>query len=216
MDMSVLGVSGPPPEIPAVISDRDRTDRKIIVVVIALFVVLFVGGIGAFVAVTAHYAARYGDIDHSHESLSWDPSISQATSTTFESPRYGVTLKLPGKWDSMQQTPNVICHLLRADRRFNVLVRPFFPSFAPPGTVAAQIAQRFQSQGWIFKGENSITVSGLPADEIQFVTPKGAEVDELVIQRVPVVYFVALSGPTSDVDSWQRLHDALPQSITIR
>lgn len=216
MNMSVMGISGPPPEIPAVVSDRDRTDRKIIIVVIALFVVLFVGGIGAFVAVTAHYAARYGNIDHSHESLSWDPSISQAASTTFESPGYGITLKLPGRWDSMKQTPNVICRLLRADRRFNVLVRPYFPSFSPPGSVSAQIARRFQSQGWIVKGENSITVSGLPADEIQLVTPKGAEVDELVIQKVPVVYFVALSGPASDAESWQLLRDALPQSITIR
>jgi hypothetical protein len=214
--MSVLGVSGPPPEIPRVVSERDKSDRSIVVIVIILVIVVVVGGFGTIFAVSAHYIAKFSRIDRSHESLSWEPNLAQANSTTFDSPGYGVSLKLPGKWELTQVASTDICHLLRADRRFNVLVRPYFPSFAPPGGIAAQIAQTFQLQGWILKGQNSITVSGLPAEEIQFVTPKAAQVDELVIQKVPVVYFVAVSGPASDADSWEVLRGALPQAISIR
>lgn len=216
MNMSVLGVSGPPPEIPAVVSERDKSDRRIVVVLITLFISLVVGGIGTVIGVWAHYALKFGTIDRYHESLSWDPDISHATSTTFDSPAYGVTLKLPGKWGSTQETSADICHLLRADRRFNVLVRPRFPSFAPPGAIAAQVVNRFRSMGWIVKSEDSASVSGLPAEDFRLLSPKGVEVDEIIVQKLPVVYVVVVSGPPSDTDSWQRSHDALSRAISIR
>jgi hypothetical protein len=214
--MSVLGVSGPPPEIPRVVSERDKSDRRIVVIVIILVIVVVVGGFGAIFAVSAHYVGKFSHINRSHESLSWDPNLAQATSTTFDSPGYGVSLKLPGKWALTQEASTDICHLLRADRRFNVLVRPYFPSFAPPSAVAAQLVNRFRPMGWNVESENSITVSGLPAEEIHWVTPKGAGVDELVVQKIPVLYFVVLSGPASDADSWELFRGALPQAISIR
>ena len=133
--MSVLGISGPPPLPPPVVSERDKSDRKIILVIIVLTVVVVVGSLGAVMGYWSHFSRRYGHIDRSRETLSFDLDKVQNVSTTYSNPPYGVSLTLPGNWRRIS-VPNQsfvgLADGAGSTPHFSVLFQPAFTGFPMP------------------------------------------------------------------------------------
>ena len=146
MNMSVLGISGPPQEIPAAVSERDKSDRKIVVVLICVVIVAFVAVVGTALLVWTHYSAKYANIDKSHETLSWNLDPPLLPSTTYTNPPYGVTLKLPGKW--VRVRPPYRCFITLAGSldsgtpHFDVMFWPIFTGVPSSVDTASSVYQR--------------------------------------------------------------------------
>lgn len=215
--MSVLGISGPSPLPPTVVSERDKSDRKIIWIVIGASAGAFVAFIVLIASFSVHYASQYGSIDKSKDSLSWDPDLSDPVFTTFASPSAGVTLKLPGKWEHSKNSTRFLCHLISPDG-FNAVLELDFPILTPSIDVdAAQVGKRYQLQNqWSIVRDQSLEVSGQPAHLLRMDARNNIALDLLLIKKWPAVYGLSIAGPSTSSDAWRRIEDALPQSIKIQ
>jgi hypothetical protein len=228
--MSVLGLSGPSPLPPPVVSDRDKSDRKVIATIIACVVVVVVGSIGGVMCYWIHFSKKYGHIDRSRETLSYDTDGSQdvdhatAVSTTYANPAYGVSLTLPGKW-RRAAVPNQNQSFigLVADRddsmaHFAAQFRPFFTGVPESvdmeaNTLAGRYANLADTK---LDNREQITIGDRTATILRFST--GARKSSFVIVVVnkgPVAYVLIIVGPADTAANWQRLDSMLPQSIRI-
>lgn len=217
MNMSVLGVSGPPPEIPAVVSARDKADRKIVIVVISLLIVAVVALVAVVVGFSFHYAYKYAAIDKTHDSLTWDPQQTNALFTTFESPAAGAKLKLPGEWEMARNTTKYLCHLVNSDH-FNAVLEVDFPALTPSIDVdATQVAMRYETGNhWTLIREESLVVNGVPAHLLRMDTHRNVNLDIVMLKKWPADYSLSIAGRSDATSEWQRIEDALPQSITVQ
>jgi len=217
MSMSVLGISGPPPDIPPVISERDKSDRKIVIIVISLLIVTVVGVVAVVGGFSFYYASKYSAIDKTHDSLTWDPQQTNALFTTFESPAAGAALKLPGEWEWSKTTTKYLCHLVNSDH-FNAVFELDFPELTPSVDVdASQVAMRYETGAqWTLIREESFQVNGIPAHLLRFDTHRNVDVDIVMLKKWPVDYGLSIAGRPDATDEWQRIEAALPQAITIK
>jgi hypothetical protein len=217
MSMSVLGISGPPPEIPPVISERDKSDRKIVIIVISLLIVVVVGLVAVVGGFSFYYASKYAAIDKTHDSLTWDPQQSNALFTTFESPAGGVTMKLPGEWEMSRNPTKYLCHLVNPDN-FSAVLELDFPALTPSlDADASQVATRYETGAqWTLIREESFQVNGMPAHLLRFDTQRNVDVDIVMLKKWPVDYGLSIAGRPDATDEWQRIEAALPQAITIK
>jgi hypothetical protein len=223
MNMSVLGISGPPPEIPPAISERDKTDRKIVAVLICLVIVVVAGFAGTAVFLWIHYSAKYTNIDKSHETLSVNLDQSQYPFTTYTNPPYGVTLKLPGKW--VRVRPPINCFVMLAGspdyaaNHFDALFWPIFTALPSSVDTQAQfiIASYSAGMGWKLEKSETMQINGREARVMSFATrQQNLSITLVVLNKGNVTYGLILSGPGIESEGWQHIEDALPDAITIR
>ena len=222
MSMSVLGISGPPPDIPPAISERDKTDRKIVVVLICLVIVVVMGCVGTAALLWVHYSARYTNIDKSHEKISWNQDSPLLPSTTYTNPPYGVTLKLPGKWVRVRPPMNCFVALGGSPdsgaTHFDAMFWPVFTGVPSPVDTQAQFISAAYSvaEGWKLEKSESIQINGRYARVMSYATQqRNLSLTLAVLNKGSVTYSLVLVGPSNAPDAWQQLEDALPQAITI-
>jgi hypothetical protein len=223
MNMSVLGISGPPPDIPPAISERDKTDRKIVVVLICLVIVVVVGFAGTAAFLWIHYSAKYTNIDKSHETLSWNLDPPLLPSTTYTNPPYGVTLKLPGKW--VRVRPPYRCFITLSGSpdsgatHFDAMFWPIFTGVpSSVDTQAAFISAAYsKGAGWTLEKSETMQIDGRDARVLSFATQQhNLSLALVVLNKGSVTYALVFAGPGNAPDGWQQIHDALPNAITVQ
>jgi hypothetical protein len=219
MTIPLSGDSGPAPvdAHPAFANERDKSDRKVIIIVISLLIVVVVGLVAVVGGLSFYYASKYTAIEKTHDSMSWDPDQSEAASTTFESPAAGVSLKLPGKWELSKTPTNYLCRLVNADH-FSAALEVDFPALTPSvDGVAARVATHFETiSHWTLIRDESLQVNGLPAHLLRMNSQRNVDVDIVLVKKWPVNYDLTIAGRPDATDEWQRIEDALPQAITIK
>ena len=223
MSMSVLGISGPPPDIPPTISAGDKTDRKIVVVLICLVIVVVIGFVGTAAFLWIHYSARYTNIDKSHETLSWNADPPLLPSTTYTNPPYGVTLKLPGKWERVRPPINCFVTLSGSPdsgaTHFDALFWPIFTGLPSSLDTQAQviIASYSAGMGWKLEKSETMQINGRDARVMSFTTTRrNLSVTLVVLNKANVTYGLIFSGPGIESDGWRQIEDALPNAITVQ
>lgn len=95
--MSVIGLSGPPPNPPAVVSAQDKSDRKIIIVVIALVLAVVLSPLAQRYSIGSTMLESTANRSVARD-LSFDFDQSKNVSTTYSNPPHGVSLTRPGNW----------------------------------------------------------------------------------------------------------------------
>jgi hypothetical protein len=115
-------------------------------VILIVAIVAFVLGAGALVY---HYVAKFGVPDDSHSSVtvtetqsaSENISITKTQTvkmtvtkrqTVYMSPKYDLTLKLPGKWQLIERSRYVNLSTLMSDDGFTARFRPIFATLYTP------------------------------------------------------------------------------------
>lgn len=214
MAISLAHDSGPVPQFPS--ATRNQSSRRILVVVLIAVGMIVASMIGAGVWLV-RFSVKFGVIDHTRESISWDPNQSRAVSTTYANPAYGVALTLPGQWDSPKAPQNFLCHLY-ASNGFNAVLKAAFPELNPSiDSVAAINVSILQGRdNWTFDGEESAELSGLPARILHFTTPKHVDCDVILVKRWPVTYALSIAGPADATADWQRIRGAFPEALQIK
>jgi hypothetical protein len=219
MTIPLSGDSGSAPIIPqpSFPHGRDKSDRKIVIIVIGLLIVVVVGLVAVVGGLSIYYSSKYTAIDKSHDSLTWVPEQSDARFTTFESPGVGVTLKLPGKWEPSKTPTKYLCHLVNPDN-FNAVFEVDFPILTPSVDVdATQVATRYETANhWTLIRDESLEVNGLPAHLLRMNTQRNVVVDIVMIRKWPVDYGLSIAGRPDATADWQSIEDALPRAISIR
>ncbi|MGA2509307.1 MAG: hypothetical protein ABSG27_03690 [Candidatus Acidiferrales bacterium] len=215
MSIPVAGESGPAVRTTHLFGQR-KTDRKPIITVVVALAIVVAGFVSAGIMLV-RYASKFGSMDRTHESLSWEPNQGDAVSTTYANPKYGVTLKLPGRWEFSPTPTKYLCHLLSSDG-FNAVFELDFPVLTPSvDSDAAMVARRYEGRdGWTLDSEESLEVSGLPAHVLRTTSPRKIGINVLLVKKWPLVYGLDVAGPADAADEWQRLRAALPQSIEIK
>ncbi len=223
MSMSVLGISGPPPDIPPAISERDKTDRKIVVVLICLVIVVVTGCLGTATFLWIHYSARYTNIDKSHETLSWNQDPPLLPSTTYTNPPYGVTLKLPGKWERVRPPMNCFVTLGGSPdsgaTHFDAMFWPIFTGVPSQVDTQAQVISAAYSMtaGWKLEKSEAMEISGRYARVMSYATQqRNLSLTLVVLNKGSVTYSLVLVGPSDAPEAWQQLENALPNAITVQ
>ncbi len=220
MTSSLPGDSATAPQ-PLPASPRNRTNLKIAVTMLSLLVV--VGGplFGAR-AWWGRYVAKFNTIDKTRESLSWEPSESQPMFTIYANPVYGVSLNLPGQWVRIQSPYKSFCTLIGSpdagSDHFDVMFSPIFPALSLSIDADANaIRDRYNRQGWTLQSEESIRINGKRARVFHFATSvQRLDLDLVLVKKWPVTYAIAFTGDSTQQAGWQRLRDALPQSLQIK
>jgi hypothetical protein len=219
MTIPPSGDSGPapitPPPAPA--NERDKSDRRLVIIVISLLIVVVVGLVAVVGGLSVYYTSKYTAIDKTHDSLTWDPQQTNALVTTFESPAGRVTMKLPGEWEMSKTPTKYLCHLVNPDH-FNAVLEVDFPALTPSIEVdASQVAMRYETGAqWTLIREESLLVNGVPAHLLHLDTHRNVNVDIVMLKKWPVDYSLSIAGRPDATDEWQRIEDALPQAITIK
>ncbi len=223
MSMSVLGISGPPPDIPPAVSERDKADRKIVVVLICLVIVVVMGCAGTAAFLWIHYSARYTNIDKSHETLSFDLGQSPTPVTTYTNPPYGVALTLPGKWARVRPPMNCFVTLGGSPdsgaTHFDAMFWPVFTGVPSQVDTQAQIISAAYSvaAGWKLEKSEAMQINGRYARVMSFATQQhNLSLTLVVLNKGSVTYSLVLVGPSDAPDAWQQLEGALPNAITVQ
>jgi hypothetical protein len=223
MSMSVLGISAPPPDIPPVISERDKSDRKIVFVLICLVIVVVMSCAGTAAFLWIHYSARYTNIDKSRETLSFDLDQSQAPFTTYTNPPYGVTLTLPGRWARIR--PPINCFVTLGGSpdsgatHFDAMFWPVFTGVPSQVDTQAQLISAAYSvaAGWKLEKSESMEINGRYARVMSFATQqRNLSLTLVVLNKGSVTYSLVLVGPSNAPDAWRQLEDALPNAIAVQ
>jgi len=219
MTIPLSGGSGPAPLSPQPVfaNQRDKSDRKVIIIVISLLIAVAVALVAVVAGFSIYYSSKYAAINRTNDSISWDPDHSDAVFTTFESPSAGVTLKLPGKWELSKTPTKYICHLVNP-ANFNAVLELDFPSLTPSIDVdAAQVTTRYETKNqWTISRDESIEVNGFPAHLLRMDTHRNVYVDIVLVKKWPADYGLSIAGRPDATDEWQRIEAALPQAITIK
>jgi hypothetical protein len=200
-----------------VVSQRDKKYRRNLLVTVIVGVIAFAMLAVGTVVVLFRYSSKFLQADKTRESLSWDGAPGEILHTTYTNPAYGLTLKLPGQWLPSKTPTKFLCHLVGFGR-FHAVLETDFPVFTSSvDGDAALVARRYETaQGWTLNSDEPARVSGLPARVLRLTTPRGVDVDLVLVKRWPVVYGLSVAGPAGDSDDWQRVRQALPQSLEIR
>jgi hypothetical protein len=223
MNLSLRDDSGPAPANPSAISERDKADRKIVVLLICLVIVAVVGLGGTAALLWIHYSTRYTNIDKSHEKLSWNLNQSQSPSTTYANPPYGVTLKLPGRW--VRVPPPYPCFVTLAGSpdssatHFDVMFWPIFTGL--PSSVDTQAmligAAYSRGAGWKLEKSETMQIDGRNAHVMSFATQEqNLSLTLAVLNKGFVTYALIFAGPENAPDDWRQIHEALPQAVSLR
>jgi len=195
---------------------RDKRYRRNLVVTVIVGVSAFVMLAVATVVFLARYSGKFLQADKTRESLSWDGAPGEILRTTYTNPAYGLTLKLPGQWLPSKTPTRFLCHLVGFGRFHAVLETDFPVLTASIDQDANLVARRYETaQGWTLNSDEPTHVSGLPAHMLRLTTPRGVDVDLMLVKRWPVDYGLSVAGPAGDSDDWQRIRQALPPSLEI-
>jgi len=199
-----------------IVSQREKKYRRNLLVTVIVGVIAFAMLAVRTVVVLARYYAKFVQADKTRESLSWDGAPGEILHTTYTNPTYGVILKLPGQWLPSKTPTKYLCHLVGFGGFHAVLETDFPVLTASIDGDANVVARRYQTaQGWTLDSDEPIRVSGLPAHLLRLTTPRGVDVDLVLVKRWPVDYGRSVSGPAGDSDYWQRIRQTLPQSLEI-
>ena len=220
--MSVLGPSGPPPLPPPVVSERDKSDGRIIRVIIVSVVIVIVGAAGAAISYWIHFSRKYANIDHSSETLSVTFD-GKDTSTNYSNPKYGISLKLPGHWDRIGVNRNAFVGLAdappRTSPRFLVMFQSAFTGVPVPiDSEASSIAGRYVGfQAVKLERIERTTIGGRDARVLHFTDDAHNRTFRIaVLENGPVAYILIILGPTDATARWQYLDSVLPQMIKVQ
>jgi hypothetical protein len=194
-----------------------ETNRKSAFILISVALVIVVAGFAVSGTLLVRYASKFTQMDRTHESLSWDGAPGETGHTIYKNPAYGVTLTLPGAWTPSKHPTRYLCHLVGFNR-FNAALEADFPVLTPSiDSDAALVAKRYETnQGWTLNGEESTSISGLPAHVLHMAGSSGIDVDLVMIKKWPVDYGLSVAGPTADSEHWKAVRAALPQAIEIK
>ncbi|HKV04347.1 MAG TPA: hypothetical protein VJO53_04470 [Candidatus Acidoferrales bacterium] len=180
--------------------------------------VLVAGGFATAVGVFwVRYENKFGTIDKSRESLSWDPDQSNATSTIYANPAYGVSLNLPGKWVHTRPPYKCFC-TLSGPGKFVTMFWPLFPAPSPSvDAEAASISTNYRTRaGWILQSNESTPINRRPARLLRYkISNLHSDFMLVLVKQWPVMYASGITGPESS-DEWQQIGDALPHALTIQ
>ena len=211
--MPIFTLSGsrtPPPPSPSS-APATSESRTVAVVGIAVVVILAAIAIGAITYVRS-FAAKFKTLDDSQSSFS-----ATETQTVYTNPKYGVTLKLPGKWRRVRPPFKSFCTLASSSG----MSAMFWPIFPAPGANVDQdaqiIAQGYTRQGrWTMESDSVVEVNGRRGRKMRFQTNfAGQELEMVVVKKWPVLYALAITAPR-DSDDWSEIEDALPQSMEVK
>ena len=165
-----------------------------------------------------HYIQKYGNIDRSGETLSFDYDPHQNISTTYSNPKYGVSLTLPGNWSRIGVASNAFVGLAdappRTSPRFLVILEPAFTGI--PLSVdaeASSLASRYAklARGTLERIER-ISINGRNARVLYFSgDAANRTVRMAVFDRGPIAYILIIYGPTDATARWQYLDSILPR-----
>jgi hypothetical protein len=76
-----------------------KNNRASIFIILSVALVIVVAGFAISGTLLVRYAAKFAQMDRTHESLSWDGAPGPVLHTTYKNPAYGVKLTLPGAWE---------------------------------------------------------------------------------------------------------------------
>lgn len=194
-----------------------ENNRASIFIILSVALVIVVAGFAISGTLLVRYAAKFAQMDGTHESLSWDGAPGPVLHTTYKNPAYGVKLTLPGAWEPSHTPTPYLCHLIDF-HRFVAVFATDFPVFTPSvDSDAALVAQRYETNhGWTLSSEESAVISGLPAHILHLASPRAIDVDLVMVKKWPVVYELSVAGPSRDLGRWKTVRAALPQAIEIK
>jgi hypothetical protein len=194
-----------------------KTNRKTVFIVLSVAFLVVVIGFVFSGTLFVRYTSKFAQADRRHESLSWDGAPGEVLRTTYRNPAYGVTLKLPGAWTPSKVPTRFLCHLVAFDR-FSAVMEADFPILTSSvDEDAALVARRYETnQGWALRSGESTTISGLPAHILRMTSPRGFDVDMVMVKKWPVLYALSVAGPSDDSEHWNTVRAALLQSIEIK
>lgn len=217
MSVPLTGDPAPAFRVSPQVAAPYQTNRKSVFIILSIALVIVVAGFAVSGTLLIRYTGKFTQVDRTHESLSWDGAQGEVAYTTYKNSAYGVTLKLPGAWKPSKIPTRFLCRLVAFDR-FNAVLEADFPILTPSvDSDAALIAKRYETnQGWTLNSEESTGISGLPAHILRLSTPRGADVDLVMVKKWPVLYALSVAGPSADSEHWKIVRAALPQAIQIK
>lgn len=203
-----LNDSRTPPRPPRSAPIATSESRSVVALGVSLAVIIAAVAIGLFALIYSN-VVKFATVDNSNSSF----TITE-TQTTYTNPKYGVTLRLAGKWESAD-SPRYqdFCRLSGSDG-LSARLRPIFPVLASPDQFAAGFSGVFVKQGWTLVSDSRTQIHGRAGRILRF-EKNFTEVELVVVRKGPVLYELLISG-MSDSSEWPRITDALPQSIEVK
>jgi hypothetical protein len=182
--------------------------RAVVALGVSLAVIIGAVAISLFALIYSNIV-KFATVDNSNSSV----TVTEAQ-TTYTNPKYGVTLKLPAKWEQTD-TPRYqdFCRLSGNDGLF-ARFRPFFPMLASPDQFAEGFTSAFVKQGWTLVSDSRTEINGRTGHITRF-EKNFAQVEVVVVRKGPVMYELLISGSRRSSE-WSRITDALPQSIEVK
>jgi hypothetical protein len=216
MSVPLAGDSAPTYRVAPSFAAPSQSNRKSAFIIISIALLIVVVGFSVSSVLLVRYIGKFTLMDRSHESLSWDGAPGGIHHTTYKNPAYGVTLTLPGEWTPSRKPTSYLCHLV-ASTHFSAVLQTNFPVLTPSiDDDATLLAKRYTSYpGYVLKGDEAASISGFPAHLLRLSTPRGVDLDVVMVKKWPVVYALSVAGPSDDSDDWKTVRSALPRALQI-
>lgn len=207
---------------PTAFDSRPQPEKKFPLVPLLIAAgVLFLIGIGLILFLGSKWLAQNMVIDQSQATL----EVRDGT-TTYANPAYGITVRLPGEWSSLQKQgddKNSFFYLffLTNKESGNSLMAMRQP--IPPGMGTSEYARQMSkslSAGGQYDVESEHPVSvGKSQGHVIWMVGKGSNRSVrqgmLVAQGASGMYTLLLSGRGSDENHWQSAKEWLPKALEL-
>jgi hypothetical protein len=197
-----------------------------------LLVSVLVVGLSAWI----HYSRKFGNIDHNADhifanSLPFTNAVPNSHNeieinfvTVYTNSPGGVTLKLPGMWDSInppQPMEPDLAHRYCLLSAHDGSIAVFWPIFPDPrlslDSDASRMVTRFSGSNYFtLEGQRDLMINGKPAKELRFAYQGNNEYRMILVRKWPALYLLAVTGSADSKDTWKRIEDALPDSLEIQ
>jgi hypothetical protein len=200
-------------------SSRASSNRRTIILIFVFsgVAILVAGGYAVYRA-GSWYSQHYLNIDQSQATF-----VSSDAESVYRNPAYGVTLRLPRRWERHPGgvTLGVFCILSRRDGEAHAFFQTGFVS--PRQNLDQQVAAMAYAQTKMLRYKlvsiDSLEVNGRPARRMILESTSGAELQReaiLLTRKDYNLYSFTIYDRHGDEDSWKELMISLTHAVELQ